>query len=230
MQPIFHSEQKSKQPVQDLPAAEQQSQQHGDQINIQLFKNHAFTEENPHGHAQHGEHETAQGQTAQQSAAAQQMQILSVAQRGEAVLQLKAAPVSAAEFNSPWLQQFSLAMYATMTARNGVGIAAPQVFLSKRIIIVGSRPNARYPDAPEMDAVLMINPEIIEQSSELCLGEEGCLSVPNARGQVSRAEWVKLRYYTMLGEYVEAEYHGFPARIVQHEIDHLDGVLFVDRI
>lgn len=228
MQPVFHSEQKNKPSMHDQAALQQASQQ-DDHINIQLFKSHAFTGQSE-DHAQHGGQQAAPDHATQQNNSSQQMQILSVAQRGEAILQLKAAPVSAAEFNSPWLQQFSLAMYATMTARNGVGIAAPQVFLSKRIIIVGSRPNARYPDAPEMDAVLMINPEIIEQSSEMSLGEEGCLSVPNARGQVRRAAWVKLRYYTMLGEYVEAEYHGFPARIVQHEIDHLDGVLFVDRI
>lgn len=117
-----------------------------------------------------------------------------------------------------------------MLARNGVGIAAPQVYISKRVIIVASRPNPRYPDAPDMPAVTMINPEIIEYSTETCLGEEGCLSVPEQRGQVERAYAVKVRYFTVQGEQVEQSYEGFPARIVQHEIDHLNGILFVERL
>lgn len=156
--------------------------------------------------------------------------ILPVAQRGEDVLTLKAALVAETEFNSDWLQQLALAMHATMSVREGVGIAAPQVYVSKRVIIVASRPNARYPDAPEMDAVVMVNPEIVEFSSETCSGEEGCLSVPNERGQVNRAQAVKVRYRTLHGDVVETRYEGFPARIVQHEVDHLNGVLFVERI
>jgi len=156
--------------------------------------------------------------------------ILPVAKQGEDILKLIAAPVSANELNSDWLLQLATAMHATMLERNGVGIAAPQVYISKRVIIVASRPNPRYPDAPEMDAVVMVNPEILEFSNEVCLGEEGCLSVPDERGQVERAETVKVRYLTLEGEVVETIYHGFPARIVQHEVDHLNGVLFVERI
>jgi peptide deformylase len=156
--------------------------------------------------------------------------ILPVAQRGEDILKLKAAPVAPSEFNSEWLQQLASAMYATMSERSGVGIAAPQVYISKRVIIVASRRNPRYPDAPEMDAVVMVNPEILEFSEETCLGEEGCLSVPNERGQVERAQFVKVRYQTLQGEIVETSYEGFPGRIVQHEVDHLDGVLFVERL
>ena len=156
--------------------------------------------------------------------------ILPVAQRGEEILKLKAAPVADSEFNSEWLQQLAVAMHATMSVRQGVGIAAPQVYISNRVIIVASRPNARYPDAPEMDAVVMVNPEILEFSQDTCLGEEGCLSVPNERGQVERAQAVKVRYRTLQGEVIETSYDGFPARIVQHEVDHLDGVLFVERL
>lgn len=156
--------------------------------------------------------------------------ILPVAQRGEGVLELQAAPVAASEFNSEWLLQLASAMHATMLERNGVGIAAPQVYISKRVIIVASRANPRYPDAPEMDPVVMVNPEILEFSQSTCLGEEGCLSVANERGQVERAEAIKLRYYTLQGEVIETNFEGFPARIVQHEVDHLDGVLFVDRL
>ena len=156
--------------------------------------------------------------------------ILPVAQRGEVILTLKAASVVESELNSAWLNEIAAAMQATMLERNGVGIAAPQVYVSKRIIIVASRPNLRYPDAPEMDAVVMVNPEILEQSESTILGEEGCLSVPNERGQVARAEMIKVRYLTLQGESVEAVFHGFPARIVQHEVDHLNGVLFVEKM
>ena len=156
--------------------------------------------------------------------------ILPVAQRGDVILTLKAASVAESEFNSTWLNELAAAMQATMLERNGVGIAAPQVYVSKRVIIVASRPNPRYPDAPEMDAVVMVNPEILEQSEVTVLGEEGCLSVPNERGQVTRAETIKVQYFTLQGELVETVFQGFPARIVQHEIDHLNGILFVDRL
>ena len=156
--------------------------------------------------------------------------ILPVAQRGEDILRLKAARVADTEFNSDWLMQLASAMIATMLERSGVGIAAPQVYISKRVIIVASRPNLRYPDAPEMDAVVMVNPEILEQSDVTVLGEEGCLSVPNERGQVQRAQSIKVLYHTLTGEVMESTFEGFPARIVQHEIDHLDGILFVDRL
>ena len=113
--------------------------------------------------------------------------ILPVAQCGEAILTLIAAPISESEFGSAWLNTLADTMQDTMLERNGVGIAAPQVYISKRVIIVASRPNPRYPDAPEMDAVVMVNPEILAFSSEIVPGEEGCLSVPNERGQVRRA-------------------------------------------
>lgn len=156
--------------------------------------------------------------------------ILPVAQRGEEILKIKAAAVANGEFDSEWLLQLASALHATMLERNGVGIAAPQVYISKRLIIVASRPNPRYPDAPEMDAVVMVNPEILEFSQTTCLGEEGCLSVPDERGQVERAQAVKVRYYTLQGEVIETTFEGFPARIVQHEVDHLDGILFVERV
>lgn len=156
--------------------------------------------------------------------------ILPVAQRGDIILTLKAASVAESEFNSAWLNELAAAMQATMLECNGVGIAAPQVYISKRVIIVASRSNPRYPDAPEMDAVVMVNPEILEQSDVTVLGQEGCLSVPNERGLVARAETIKVRYFTLYGELVETVFQGFPARIVQHEIDHLNGILFVDRL
>lgn len=154
-------------------------------------------------------------------------QILSIAQQGEPVLAQLAQAVS--NPLEPEVQTLIRNMHATMLAANGVGIAAPQVFQSLRIIIVASRPNPRYPDAPLMEPIAMINPEIIWQSTETCLGEEGCLSVENTRAQVARAEHLKMRYLNQQGEQIEAEYSGFVARIIQHEVDHLNGVLFVER-
>lgn len=81
-----------------------------------------------------------------------------------------------------------------------------------------------------MDAITMVNPEIIQKSAQTVLGEEGCLSVPNERGEVARAEGVTVKYQTLAGDEIIQEFHGFPARIVQHEVDHLDGVLFVERV
>lgn len=156
--------------------------------------------------------------------------VLPVAQQGEDILKLIAAPVAENEFSSSWLFELSQAMQATMLERNGVGIAAPQVYISKRMIIVASRPNPRYPDAPEMDAITMVNPEILEQSEQYVLGEEGCLSVPNERGQVARANQIQVQYFSLSGEKIVQTFDGFPARIVQHEIDHLNGILFVERL
>lgn len=156
--------------------------------------------------------------------------ILAVAQQGEPILNLIAAPVLQYEFNGAWLKTFSQAMMDTMLDRQGVGIAAPQVYVSKRVIIVASRPNLRYPDAPWMDAMIMVNPEIMEASKHQVVGQEGCLSVPEQRGAVARADEIRVKYANIQGEVFEQVFTGFPARIIQHEVDHLNGILFVDRI
>ena len=156
-------------------------------------------------------------------------EILKVAQKGEAVLALHAAEVSMQEFGSTWLNALADAMHATMLARNGVGIAAPQVYVSRRVIIVASRPNIRYPDAPEMDAIVMINPEIIESDGEQT-GDEGCLSVPGKAGQVTRPNHVKARFMGEdMNEY-EIEGEELLARGICHELDHLDGHLYVEKV
>ena len=122
--------------------------------------------------------------------------VLPIAQRGEAILKLQAAPVAQSEFNSEWLLQLAAAMQTTMLERHGVGIAAPQVYISKRIIIVASRPNPRYPDAPEMDAVVMVNPEILELSPNTCLGEEGCLNRGSCLLLILSSAFVFMLIYT----------------------------------
>lgn len=153
-----------------------------------------------------------------------------VAQRGEDVLRLIAQPILQAEFATQALSQLVSNMHDAMNERLGVGIAAPQIYVSKRVIIVASRPNLRYPGAPEMDAIVMINPHILEAGVENIWGEEGCLSVPDQRGLVLRSEAVYVRYQILTGEWVEQYFQGFPARIIQHEIDHLNGILFVDHV
>ncbi|UUS65935.1 MULTISPECIES: peptide deformylase [unclassified Acinetobacter] len=156
--------------------------------------------------------------------------VAAVAQRGEAILKLTAAEVQASEIGSEWLIALSKTLHATMLERQGVGIAAPQIYVSKRVIIVASRANLRYPDAPEMEAIVMVNPVITSRSTMTVLGEEGCLIVPNGRGQVPRAEQIHVRYLTLQGEVKEKTLNGFPARIVQHEVDHLNGILFTERL
>lgn len=121
-------------------------------------------------------------------------------------------------------------LIATADAANGVGIAAPQVAASMRLFIIASRPSPRYPQAPTMAPTPMINPEIVDRSGELVLGWEGCLSVPGVRGLVPRDRTIEVRYLTPAGYLVQQELTEFIARIFQHELDHLDGILFPDRV
>ncbi|WP_414549363.1 peptide deformylase [Anabaena sp. CCY 0017] len=121
-------------------------------------------------------------------------------------------------------------LIATVAKANGVGIAAPQVGASYRLFIVASRPNLRYPHAPMMEPTAMINPRIIAHSSEMVKGWEGCLSVPGIRGLVPRFQTIEVAYTDRNGKLQKQKLTDFVARIFQHEYDHLDGVVFVDRV
>ena len=114
-------------------------------------------------------------------------------------------------------------MIETMYQEDGVGIAAPQVNVSKRIIIVSPR-------AKRGEEAAYINPEIVEASPELELGVEGCLSVPGISCEVWRSRRIKFKALNSKGETVVSEFHDFPARVIQHEIDHLNGLLIIDRV
>jgi peptide deformylase len=114
--------------------------------------------------------------------------------------------------------------------KGGMGIAAPQVGISQRFFIMSSHPNERYPYAPEMPITVVINPEIIWHSEQMEKGWEGCLSVPQIRGNVPRYTSIKVRYFTEQNQLIETQFDGFLARIFQHELDHLDGKLFLDRV
>jgi peptide deformylase len=151
-----------------------------------------------------------------------------ISQLGHPVLR---APVAAVKFPASDAVRMLVAdMLETLRDANGVGIAAPQVYESAAIFIVASRPNPRYPDAPLMEPEVVINPEIIECSAEMVKNWEGCLSIPGLRGEVSRHRHIKARYQTIEGTLVERQFSDFVARIVQHEDDHLHGIVFLDRL
>jgi peptide deformylase len=119
-------------------------------------------------------------------------------------------------------------MRATLLAQQGVGLAAPQVGLARRVVLVERQDRAEPGGAAPVD--LLLNPRLTWRSEALVLGWEGCLSVPGWRGEVARAERVRVAWERLDGPPAEEEVGGWTARILQHEIDHLDGVLYVDRV
>jgi len=121
-------------------------------------------------------------------------------------------------------------MRDTMHAQNGAGLAAPQIGVGLRVVIFGVERNPRYPDAEPVPYTELINPVLIDLSSELEEGWEGCLSVPGLRGVVPRHARLRYRGLDPQGNIVEREADGFHARVVQHECDHLDGILYPMRV
>ena len=121
-------------------------------------------------------------------------------------------------------------MWDTMAAANGAGLAAPQIGVMRRVVIFGYQTNSRYPDAPAVPETVLINPQITPLGDVREDGWEGCLSVPGMRGVVPRYRDIRYRGYDQHGELIEREASGFHARVVQHECDHLDGILYPQRI
>ncbi|MCG6137454.1 MAG: peptide deformylase [Nostoc sp. LLA-1] len=156
------------------------------------------------------------------------MNELSIIQLGNPILRQKAAWVD--DIQDEHIQTLIDDLTATVAKANGVGIAAPQVAASYRLFIVASRPNLRYPHAPTMEPTAMINPRIIAHSTETVKGWEGCLSVPGIRGLVPRYQKIEVAYTDRNGKLQKQEFTDFVARIFQHEYDHLDGLVFVDRL
>ena len=152
-----------------------------------------------------------------------------IAQLGQPVLRGVVAG-RIADPADPAVQALIDDMLLTVADANGVGIAAPQVFEPLSLFIVASRPNPRYPNAPEMEPTAMINPEILWVSDEKEKGWEGCLSIPGLRGLVPRHRRIGVRYLSRAGEVREEEYADFLARVFQHEFDHVQGMVFVDRV
>ncbi|WGV27294.1 peptide deformylase [Halotia branconii] len=155
-------------------------------------------------------------------------ELRSIIQLGDPQLRQKAAWVENIQDES--VQQLIDELIATVAKANGVGIAAPQLAQPYRLFIVASRPNPRYPNAPEMEPTAMINPRIVNHSTEVIKGWEGCLSVPGVRGLVPRYQAIEVEYSDRYGNLQKQELTDFVARIFQHEYDHLDGIVFVDRL
>ena len=158
------------------------------------------------------------------------MPCLPVAEIGELVLRQTARPVPIEAILTSEFQEFLIDLVDTLRARKGVGIAAPQVFRSVRAIAIECSDNPRYPDIPDIPLMVLINPEILQVSTSTCSFTEGCLSVPERRGEVDRPDWIRVTAYNSSGHREDFTATGFTARILLHEIDHLDGVLFVDRL
>lgn len=149
------------------------------------------------------------------------MAILQVARMGHPVLRQVAAAVPAAELATPEFQRFCDDLLESMYEQDGVGLAAPQVFVSKRVVV--------FELDDESGPMFVINPVVSPVGTETTTGYEGCLSLPDLRGMVRRAVSVRVTAVDRQGEPLIFVAHDWAARIVQHECDHLDGVLYIDR-
>ncbi len=163
------------------------------------------------------------------------MAIRKIARLGEPVLRRAAQPVAPEQIGSAELQRLIDDMVQTMRDANGAGLAAPQVYESLQLCVIEVSANPRYPAFPEIPLTVLINPVLTPRTAQPPLPEEtihmyeGCLSVPGLRGRVSRPRLVHLSALGADGSRVEAEVSGIHAAILQHEVDHLHGTLFVDR-
>jgi peptide deformylase len=153
---------------------------------------------------------------------------LSLIKLGNPILRQSSSDV--ANVKDDHIQKLIDDLIVTVKETSGVGIAAPQVAECYRLFIVASRPNPRYPDAPLMEPIVMINPKIIDHSPETVKGWEGCLSVPGIRGLVPRHQYITVEYTDRNGDLKNVRLEDFVARIFQHEYDHLDGIVFLDRV
>ena len=156
------------------------------------------------------------------------MPVKPVLRMGHPVLLQRAQAVEA--FDTPQLHGLIEDMRDTMQARSGAGIAAPQIGVSLQVVIFGVAASPRYPDAPAVPATVLVNPVIKPLGEEMNDGWEGCLSVPGMRGVVPRYTHVRYRGFDQFGEPIDRTAEGFHARVVQHECDHLDGILYPMRI
>jgi peptide deformylase len=166
------------------------------------------------------------------------MSILKVARMGHPVLRVRTQPLEPADIKSPRIQQLIDDLFETMQEYQGVGLAAPQVHESLRLFVAGfpPRPGGEDDDDEEegeddrVPLMALINPEISVIGDDTADDWEGCLSIPEIRGRVTRAREIKVKAYDRRGRRIELNARGFTARVIQHETDHLDGVLFLDRM
>jgi peptide deformylase len=154
------------------------------------------------------------------------MSILKVARMGHPVLRQITRAVDKHEIRSPEFQKLIDDMIETMEEYSGIGLAAPQVHETRRVFVAVLDPEGHGDGEP----IALINPEITAISKDLIEGWEGCLSIPDIRGRVPRSPHIKVSALNREGKRIEIEAHDFPARVIQHETDHLDGILFFDRM
>jgi peptide deformylase len=147
---------------------------------------------------------------------------------GDPLLLQVARPVE--RFDSVELAALLEDMHDTMEALNGAGLAAPQIGVSQQVAVFGVARNPRYPQAEEVPYTVLINPQLEPVAQEMEEGWEGCLSVPGMRGLVPRYARLRYRGFDQTGKPIDRTVSGFHARVVQHEVDHLDGVLYPMRI
>lgn len=156
------------------------------------------------------------------------MPIRPVLRMGHPLLMEKARAVEA--FDTPELHGLIDDMQDTMQSKSGAGIAAPQIGVSLQVVIFGVEATPRYPDAPSVPFTVLINPVVEPLGDEMEDGWEGCLSVPGMRGMVPRSRRIRYRGFDQVGSAIDREVDGFHARVVQHECDHLAGILYPMRI
>ncbi len=156
------------------------------------------------------------------------MAVREILKMGDPRLLRVAQPVQ--QFGTPELESLIGDMFDTMRAANGAGLAAPQIGVDLAVVIFGVTHTERYPDAPPVPQTVLINPTITPLSAEEEEGWEGCLSVPGMRGVVPRFARIRYSGFDVQGLPIEREAEGFHARVVQHECDHLQGVLYPMRI
>ena len=161
------------------------------------------------------------------------MSILKVARMGHPVLRTKAKPIDPGAIKSAAIQQLIDDMFETMREYQGVGLAGPQIHVGLRVFVAGFPASRRGDEDDEDERVplmALINPEITPVGTAVEEDWEGCLSIPDIRGKVPRAREIQVRAYDRRGRRIELSARGFTARVIQHETDHLDGVLFLDRM
>jgi peptide deformylase len=158
------------------------------------------------------------------------MAIRKIATLGHPVLREVARELTREELRSPKIQAFIDDLVETMHDANGAGLAANQIYEPVRLCAIEVRNNPRYPYKPNFPLTILANPEVLPTTDETFLNYEGCLSVPNLRGEVRRFTGVRVRAWDRHGEPLDFEVKGLTAGTFQHEVDHLDGKVFVDRV
>jgi len=145
---------------------------------------------------------------------------------GDPVLRQKAARIE--DFGDR-LKAFAEEMFEAMLDDDGIGLAAPQVGVSRAFLVIGMPVDEEDGDRPKVVKMAFANPEIVDAQGEIAM-EEGCLSLPGIREEVTRAEWIRVKYQDLSGAPMEIVADGLLARVLQHEIDHLNGILIIDRL